>query len=126
MVVAVRMVARFVRMVVGRRGGANLLLETRQRDAVDTHVAIHADVPRHGLVITLDHKVSDALVRSEVSGVADLDVGVCGGELFTLVADAFFENAGEEEVGEDYDALRAKLATALQPPAATLGGVMLT
>src|SRR5215208_3270387 len=43
-VVAVLVVPRLIRVVVGRCGGAHLFLETWQGDAVDAHVAVHADV----------------------------------------------------------------------------------
>jgi hypothetical protein len=53
-VVAVRVVPRLGRVVVGRCRGADLLLEARQGDAVYAHVAVHADVLSEGLGITFD------------------------------------------------------------------------
>ena len=103
--VAVRVEPRLVRVVVGRGRGADLLLEARQGNAVDTHVAVHADVSFHGLCITLDHEISYPLVRPEVSCVAHLDAGVRLSECLALLADALLEDAN---------------------PSATSGGVMLT
>jgi hypothetical protein len=42
--VAVLVEPRFIRVVVGRCRGADLLLEARQGDAVDAYVAVHPDV----------------------------------------------------------------------------------
>ena len=108
------MVPRLVGVVVGRCGGANLVLEARQGDAVDAHVAVHADVPSNSFSITFDQKVSHTRVRPEVSGVAHLDIAVCLANASALLADALFEDAGKEEVGEDHDALRAEFAAAIQ------------
>ena len=104
-----------VGVVVGRRRGADLLLEARQGDAVDAHVAVHADIPSQGLCITLDHKVSYPRVRSEVSRIAHLDARVRIRECSALQADTLFEDAGKQEVGEDYNALRAEPEAAIQP-----------
>ena len=83
-------VAVLVGVVVGRCGGADLLLEARQGDAVDAHVAVHADVPFDRLGITFDQKVSHTSVRSEVPGVAYFYFGVGFRERLALPADAFF------------------------------------
>ena len=71
-----RRVPGLVWVVVGRCRGADLGLEAGQGDAVDAHVAVHADVSSHGLRITLDHKVSEPRVRPEVPCVVHLDVGI--------------------------------------------------
>src|SRR5215217_7972008 len=115
MVVVQMVVPRLVGMVVGCCRGADLLLKTGQGDAVDAHVAVHADVSFHSLCITLDHKVSYSLVRPEVPCVAHLDAGIRHPECFALPADTLLENAGKEEVGEDDYAFRAEPAAALQP-----------
>src|SRR5215217_3862665 len=112
--VAVLVLPRLVGVVVGRRCGAYLLLEAGQRDPVDAHVAVHADVPLDCFGITFDHKVSHAPVRPEVSGVADIHFTVGPGERFGLLADALFEDASEEEVGEDHDAPYAEFVAAIQ------------
>ena len=70
-------VAGLVGVVVGRGGGADLLLEAGQGDAVDANVAVHADVALEGLRGSApDQKVSHPRVGPEVSGVAHLDIGV--------------------------------------------------
>src|SRR5918998_3158211 len=104
-------VSRLVRVVVRGRGGAYLLLEAGQRDAVDADVAVHPDVALEGLAVTLQHQVRHPRVGPEVAGVAHLDPGVLCRETPALLADALFEDAGEEEVGEDGDAPEA------EPPA---------
>src|SRR5215218_2540897 len=112
--VAVHVVPRLVRMVVGRGRRADLILEAGQGNAVDANVAVHADVAIHSFCVTLDHKVSYPLVRSEVPCVAQLDAGVRRCEHLALFADALLEYAGKEEVGEDDDALRTEPEAAIQ------------
>ena len=97
-----------VGVVVGRCRGTDLLLEARQGDAVDAHVAVHADVSSQGLCITLDHKVSQTWIRPEVPCVVHLDAGIRLSKCSALPADTFFEDAGKEEVGEDHDTLRRR------------------
>src|SRR5215204_2528594 len=113
--VTVLVVTAFVRVVVGRRLGADLLLEAREGDAVDAHVAVHADVPGQSLCGTLDHKVSYSSGWPEVSCVAHLDAGVRQGECFALPADTLLEDAGKQEVGEDHDVPGAEFEAAIQP-----------
>ena len=115
MMVVVLVAPGLVGVVVGRCQGADLLFEARQGDAVDTHVAVHADIPSQGLCITLDHKVSQPRIRPEVTRVAHLDAGIRLGKCSALPADSFLEDARKQEVGEDHDALRAELEAAIQP-----------
>jgi hypothetical protein len=59
----------FVRVVVGRRRVAGFRLETSQGDAVDAHVAVHADVSSQDICITFDHKVNQPRLRPERAGL---------------------------------------------------------
>jgi hypothetical protein len=61
-------------------------------------------------------------VRPEVAGVGDSDSGIRSGELLALAADAFLEDSGEEEVGEDGDSAGAQLLQSLQPLGDGRGG----
>src|SRR5215210_9328378 len=114
--------ARFVGVIMGCSGGADLLFEAGEGDPVDADVAVHPDVPAYGLVVTLHKQVHDLFVRPEVAGVGDGDPGICGGKLLASMPDSFLENAGEEEVGEDGDAPGAQLLQALQPLGDVRGG----
>src|SRR5215212_4770935 len=100
-----------VGVVVGGRGGANLLLEAGESDAVDADVAVHADVALKRLAVALEYEIRDPRVGTEVASVADLEAGVLSGEPLGLFPDAPLQDAGEEEVGEDGDAPDA------EPPA---------
>src|SRR5215207_10531968 len=106
--------SRLVRVVVWRCGGTDLLLEARQGDAVDAHVAVHADVSFLSLCVTFDQKVSNPPIRPEVPGVAHLDAWVQRGERLALLADSLLEDACKQKIGENDDALRAEPAAALK------------
>ncbi len=82
---------------------------------MDADVAVHPYVSAYGLMVTLHEQVHYLFVRPEVAGVGDGDPGVFGGELLAPMSDAFFEDAGEEEVGEDGDPPDAQLLEAFQP-----------
>src|SRR5215204_4458500 len=101
----------FVGVVVRSRGGADLLLESGESDAVDADVAVHADVALERLAVPLEYEIRNPRVGTEVARVASLEAGMLCGEPLGLLPDAHLQDTGEEEVGEDGDAPDA------EPPA---------
>src|SRR3712207_6696663 len=122
LVVMVPVMTGFIRVVVGSGGSADLLLEARQGYPVDAEIAVHSDVARIGLAVALQDEIRHPRVRSEVAGMAHLDTGVLRGKPLALVPYAFLEHAGEQEVGEDYDAPGAKLFAPLEDFCHARGG----
>src|SRR5581483_12216693 len=95
-------------------GSAHARLVAGQWGAVDAAVAVHAGFAGAGLAVALEHEPGQAGVGPQLGAGENLDLGVVGRPPAGLPVDAVDEHTGEQEVGDDGDALGPQAAAALQ------------
>jgi hypothetical protein len=108
-------VRRVVRVVVRGLGGADLVLEAGQGDAVRAGVAVHPQVTAVDLGPPLEDDTRQRVTRADQVGGADVDVRVLGGPRPGLRADPVGQHPGEQEPGQHDDPPEAQAQGAVQP-----------
>jgi len=98
----------FDMVVVAFLREANLGLKAQHLLAIFAHGAVHQVLADQHFLDAVDEGVDDQRVVVEIGRLEDLDAGELRLGLVGGVVDAFDQDAGEEEIGEDDDAAIAE------------------
>ena len=93
---------------------AHLALVAQHLLAVFAQLAVHGRIAVHQLGQAIDEGVDDQGMVAQIGGFEEFDAGIFGGGFVGPVIDALDQDAGEQEVGENDDALEAQLHGAFQ------------
>src|SRR5262245_7502109 len=99
--------ANMVMMPLLRRARGELMADDLR--AVLAEAAIHRRLAIDNLGDAIDQAIEHQRMVAEIGRFEDLDLGMIGGDPVTGGINALHQHAGEEEIGEDDDALEAEL-----------------
>ena len=102
-------------MVMALLGEPHFRLEAEHLFAIFAHLAIHHIGAFDDLEEPLDEGFDHEVMGAEIGRLEKTDVRMGGRDHIRLVVDAAHENAGEEEIGKDDDALITKARGMAQP-----------